>query len=258
MASRTPRIRKLTPPALLAEAVRELKSLGSPARAAGAKAYFKKSGPVYFFGASVPQVRALAHRLYNDVREIWTVRDAVAFAGLALRKRENETRSLGIFVLSRFARDYSADLAATIEGWIDAGRCDNWALVDTLSAEVITPLIRRYPVLLPTVTGWHKSPNPWLRRASLVPLVPFARNGEHLAAAYSLVAALMSDAEDLTHKASGWLLREAGTTNPRRLSAFLVRHGSAIPRTTVRYAIEHFPAEDRARLLELTRLPQPV
>jgi hypothetical protein len=48
-------------------------------------------------------------------------------------------------------------------------------------------------------------------------------------------------------------LREAGKTDMPRLKRFLLRHGSAIPRTTLRYAIERFPVAKRAELLQATR-----
>jgi 3-methyladenine DNA glycosylase AlkD len=253
MPTKAIRSRPPTPAALLARTVRELKARGSKTRAAGTRAYFKKDEPVHVHGLAVPEVRALARGLYADIRNDWSVAEAIAFADLAVRKREMETKSVGFFLLSNYAADFPADLAGQIEEWIDEGFCGNWALIDTLAAEVIAPLIRRHPTLLPTITAWHRSTNRWLRRAALVPLVPFARRGEHLTQAYSVVTALFGDAEDLTHKASGWLLREAGTTNPRRLAAFLNAHGPAIPRTTLRYAIEKFPAEDRTRLLAATR-----
>ena len=55
------------------------------------------------------------------------------------------------------------------------------------------------------------------------------------------------------HKAVGWLLREAGKADSGPLEKFLLRHGSKIPRTSVRYAIERFPKKERQRLLEATR-----
>ena len=55
------------------------------------------------------------------------------------------------------------------------------------------------------------------------------------------------------HKALGWLLREAGKTDMKRLRQFLLKHGPTIPRTTLRYAIERFPAKERAELLQKTR-----
>ncbi len=55
------------------------------------------------------------------------------------------------------------------------------------------------------------------------------------------------------HKAVGWLLREAGKTDMARLEKYLLSKGPKIPRTTVRYAIERFPKEERKRLLNATR-----
>ena len=67
MSMRTPRRPSTTPAAMLSYAVRELKALGSPERAAGTKAYFKKYEPVHFFGASVPEPSlGCAHTRYSE------------------------------------------------------------------------------------------------------------------------------------------------------------------------------------------------
>jgi 3-methyladenine DNA glycosylase AlkD len=62
--------------------------------------------------------------------------------------------------------------------------------------------------------------------------------------------------DDLIHKATGWLLREAGKTDMPRLEKFLLENGVAIPRTTLRYAIERFPEDKRKRLLTKTKTGQ--
>jgi 3-methyladenine DNA glycosylase AlkD len=95
----------------------------------------------------------------------------------------------------------------------------------------------------------------WVRRAAIVTLVPFARRGRLLDMVYELAQEHFADPEDLMHKAVGWLLREAGKTDLPRLRQFLLRHGPAIPRTTLRYAIERFPVVDRGQLLQVTRPP---
>jgi 3-methyladenine DNA glycosylase AlkD len=75
----------------------------------------------------------------------------------------------------------------------------------------------------------------------------------HLDTVYHLAASLADDEQDLMHKACGWLLREAGKADARRLEQFLLAKRSALPRTTVRYAIERFPEASRRRILVLTR-----
>jgi hypothetical protein len=57
----------------------------------------------------------------------------------------------------------------------------------------------------------------------------------------------------LFHKARGWLLREAGKRDMGRLEKFLLANGPALPRTTLRYAIERFPENKRRQLLLRTR-----
>lgn len=67
---------------------------------------------------------------------------------------------------------------------------------------------------------------------------------------------LHGDPEDLIQKAVGWTLREAGKTDLPRLARYLRANGAAIPRTTLRYAIERFPPGKRAALLKETRRGQ--
>ncbi|HMZ52816.1 MAG TPA: DNA alkylation repair protein, partial [Candidatus Sumerlaeota bacterium] len=59
-----------------------------------------------------------------------------------------------------------------------------------------------------------------------------------------------ADDHDLIHKATGWMLREAGKKDSRALVDFLRTHHARLPRTTLRYAIERFLADRRARMLK--------
>jgi 3-methyladenine DNA glycosylase AlkD len=70
---------------------------------------------------------------------------------------------------------------------------------------------------------------------------------------YGVAETLHPDPHDLIHKAVGWALREAGRVDPKRLERYLRRQGPAIPRTTLRYAIEHMPESKRREVLVATR-----
>ena len=54
---------------------------------------------------------------------------------------------------------------------------------------------------------------------------------------------------DLIHEAAGGWLREAGRQDPERLAGFVEAHAAMMPRTMLRYAIEHFDSEQRQRYL---------
>ena len=70
---------------------------------------------------------------------------------------------------------------------------------------------------------------------------------------YEISKSLFPDDDNLVQKANGWLLRETGKANPSRLESFLLKHGKAIPRTTLGYAIERFDKEKRKHILVVTR-----
>jgi 3-methyladenine DNA glycosylase AlkD len=244
--------------ALLALAKAWFRAHAEPRYAEGARAYFRSWEPVHLYGVRTPAVRAFAADLARSVKASWTVRDALAFAERCTREREMETKFLGWTILGRYAPAFPAGLPATVRRWILAGHCTNWAHIDALAGEVLARWLARYPNRVRTITGWHTSRNPWLRRASVVPLVGAARRGVHLDEAYATVLALRHDPEDLMHKAGGWLLREAGKTDMQRLERFLLQHGPTLPRTTVRYAIERFAPAPRRRLLAETRARRPA
>jgi 3-methyladenine DNA glycosylase AlkD len=72
----------------------------------------------------------------------------------------------------------------------------------------------------------------------------FVRNGK-TASTFRIAEMLLNDPEDLIHKATGWMLREAGKRDLPALRRFLTKHRLSMPRTMLRYAIERFPEKER-------------
>jgi len=235
------------------KSVAMVRAAGDSRVAAGARAYFKSSEHLDFFGVRASRVREIEREVYRAVRSSWAAEDAVLFCDSLIRERELETKFLGILLLSRYARHCDRDLAGIAHGWLCGGFCTNWATTDSLSTLLLAPLLARFPDLLDELRCWTRSKDLWVRRAAAVSLTPLTRRGEHLDAAYAISLSLMNCPEDLIHKAVGWLLRECGKTDMRRLEAFLMAQGSLLPRTALRYAIERFPQERRRRLLEGTK-----
>jgi 3-methyladenine DNA glycosylase AlkD len=230
--------------------VRELHELADPRKAEVAQRFV--ATPIQALGIDTPTLRSLTRVWIQQLKPTWHLREACALCDLLLQQPHIETRAAGILVLGGFSHEFDHNLCRQAERWLNR-YLDNWALVDCLASAVVSPLLQRYPECAAELWRWIKSKCLWTRRAAVVTLVPFARRGEQLGLAYELAEASLGNKEDLMHKAVGWLLREAGKTNPRRLKTFLLRHRGAIPRTTVRYAIERFSASERKRLLKQTR-----
>ena len=241
------------PRQLVADARKQLRSAAVHWPPRRATTFFKPDEDVYTIGLSAPKLRLIERRLYGLIRASWGYAEAVQFADAMLRERHHEGRALGLTVLARFSRDFEAELFTEAHDWLVADLCDNWALTDLLGTKVLAPFLQRFPALAEKLKVWTGSRNLWLRRSALVALVPLARNGQQLALAYSIVTKLQTDKADLIQKAAGWLLRECGSTNPRRLATYLMAHGPQVPRTTLRYAIERFPQAQRDELMERTK-----
>jgi 3-methyladenine DNA glycosylase AlkD len=238
-------------PRQLAERARAtLREAADPRVARSQKKFFKPWEKISLYGIKTPDVKRIERELYAGVRRSWVYSEALAFCDLLMRDRHLESKSVGLLLLGRYYRRFEEDLLGTARGWLEEGLCDNWAVTDDLSTGVLWRLLERFENLAGQFEKWRQSPNLWVRRAGVVVFVKCARKGRHLDRIYRIVTALLPDPHDLIHKACGWLLREAGKTDPRRLEKYLLKHGPAIPRTTLRYAIERFPSSKRRRILQ--------
>ena len=125
---------------------------------------------------------------------------------------------------------------------------NNWDLVDTSAPAIVGGYLKdksRNPLM-----RLAKSKSLWERRIAIVATQHFIRLGE-FEKTLAISRVLLSDNEDLIHKAVGWMLREVGDRDAAPLVRFLDKHGSVMPRTMLRYAIEHFSTEQRKAWLAM-------
>jgi len=124
---------------------------------------------------------------------------------------------------------------------------NNWDLVDCSAPQVVGGYVLDKPrdVLYTLI----RSSSLWERRIALVATQYLIGAGQ-TADTYRLAAEVLDDKEDLIHKASGWMLREAGKrVSEDELLAFLDQYAARMPRTMLRYAIERLDADVRKEYL---------
>ncbi len=225
----------------------DLRSLADPAKAKILSRFFKTGPGEYgagdrFLGVVVPKIRKVvkAHRdaSHPDVLKL-------------LRSAYHEERLTALLILvDQYQRGDAASRKDIFELYLaNTSHINNWDLVDLTAPNIVgDQLYGKGPSLLVRLAG---SDNLWERRIAMLATYNFIRRGESREA-LNIAGLLIHDREDLIHKAVGWMLREVGKRCSRAEEcSFLDKHAAVMPRTMLRYALEHFPAKLRVHYMGL-------
>ena len=125
----------------------------------------------------------------------------------------------------------------------NARKANNWDLVDCSCRDIVGAYLldkadRNILYLL------AESDNLWEQRIAIISTWTFIKYNQY-SDTLALSEKLMQHPHDLMHKAIGWMLREVGKKDRSVLTGFLAKHYKNMPRTAFRYAIEHYPPEER-------------
>ncbi len=193
-----------------------------------------------FIGVRVPATRRIAQKYRN-----LPLADTLAL----LRSSVHEERLLALIILKRKYQEGGQDEQAEIYGtYLDHTRyINNWDLVDA-SAEHIVGAYLKNRSREPLHALAH-SESIWERRIAIMSTFHFIKNNE-FDQTIRIAEILVSDSEDLIHKAVGWMLREVGKRDRDKEEFFLKKHYRSMPRTMLRYAIEKFPENLRQQYLQ--------
>lgn len=144
---------------------------------------------------------------------------------------------------------YRKNSEAIIRLYLDnLDHINNWDLVDCFASHLIGRwcLEEHDEGILHDL---NQSKDLWRRRISLVAYLAFYRKGV-LGNSLENIDNRIEDSEDLMHKACGWMLREIySKVDKHVVESYLIDNYSRMSRTTIRYAIEHMPEDQRLRYL---------
>ena len=196
-----------------------------------------------FIGVRVPQTRLVAKKFQNiSLQEMEKL----------LESQIHEIRlCVSIIMTERYkkARKDPAERQALLHLYLRrSDRINNWDIVDTSCRDIVGQYVLDNPEKSDLLRKLAKSKDLWERRIAMVSTLQLVRANQ-LDLPFELAEMLLGDHHDLMHKAVGWVLRSAGDKDPQRLRDFLNAHITSIPRTALRYAIEHFDTEERQYFL---------
>jgi 3-methyladenine DNA glycosylase AlkD len=222
-----------------------LQGIGTKERAEVSQRFFKTGPGEYgegdiFIGVTVPELRQLA-TAYQAI----TLREVTQL----LRSTIHEERLLALLILVRaYARGDEHTQKRIYDLYLgDTRHINNWDLVDASAEHIVGAFLlgkSKKPL-----SALAQSKDLWERRIAIMATFHFIKRGK-FAETLKIARILLSDKEDLIHKAVGWMLREVGKRHLQSEERFLKERYKKMPRTMLRYAIERLPESKRQRYLK--------
>jgi 3-methyladenine DNA glycosylase AlkD len=230
--------------------IRKLKTFRSPEEREKILRYFKSGEGEYgagdeFIGVRMGHVFALAKEFIEmQPAEIEKL----------LESSIHEARAGALSIMGKQAtskKTSEARLKELYELYIRRhDRVNNWDLVDLGALYVVGPYLFNKP--RDVLYKLARSKNTFERRTAIVSTGPFIKRGD-VDDTFKIAEILLHDEQDLVHKGTGWMLRAAGAVDREKLLGFLDQHAATMPRTTLRYAIEHLDKTQREHYLGLKK-----
>ena len=229
----------------------EILSHQNPSLVPGLSRFFKTAPGGYgygdkFLGIKVPTIR-------EAVKECW---NETTFEDLqeCVSSEYHEMRMAGLLALVQVFKHAKKDKALQqqcVDFYLaNTQSINNWDLVDLSCYELLgTWLLDKDRTLLYNLA--KDGTTIWEQRIGMVSTMQFIRYGQ-LDDTFNIAEIFLAKPQplhDLLQKAVGWLLREAGKRNEKRLKDWLSTRYKTMPRTMLRYAIEKFPEEERKLFL---------
>lgn len=195
-----------------------------------------------FLGIRVPNTRAITKKYYKDL--------SVADFETLLTSKWHEVRLAGLVAMQlQFVRASESAKTEIYNLYLkNIGKgINNWDLVDVTCAHIVGPYLinKNRDELYELAKGGL-----WQKRVAIISTFAFLRNGDP-GDTYKLAEILIYEQHDLLHKAVGWSLREMGKMDITLLEKFLDQYAATMPRTTLRYAIEKLPTQQKNHYMKL-------
>lgn len=195
-----------------------------------------------FCGLTVPQSRTIAQK-YHEL----SLADTLSL----LQSKIHEERLIALLIMvSKFQKGDDSIKEEMYEAYLkNTQHINNWDLVDLSADKIVGEYLKTHDRKI--LTQLARSKNIWERRISMIATFQLIKDLKEYKDTFTIADILLQDKHDLIQKAVGWMLREVGKRVSReKEEEFLKTRYRQMPRTMLRYAIEHFPEEKRKSYLK--------
>jgi 3-methyladenine DNA glycosylase AlkD len=227
--------------------IQEILSVANPEKAQFLQGFFKTGKGEYaegdvMLGVVVPLTRNIVKRSSKlPLNEIQILIDS----------KYHEVRLAGfLFLVKQFKKAKEEERKEIFDFYLkNAHKANNWDLVDITCRDIIGLYLLDKEEGRGVLHRLAERNNLWEQRIAIVSTWTFIKY-KQFTDTLVIAEKLLNHKHDLMHKAVGWMLREVGKKDKAVLVDFLEKHHKKMPRTSLRYAIEHFSTEERSYFMK--------
>jgi 3-methyladenine DNA glycosylase AlkD len=192
------------------------------------------------WGIKVPKIRQVAKTYrYMVLTEIATL----------IKNPVHEIRLCALLIMvEQFKTSIQLEKQAIVDLYLSNTQyINNWDLVDASCYNILGKFLIDKPRDI--LYQLARSKNMWEQRIAIVSTFVFIHN-QDFKDTLAIAKILLKHSHDLIHKATGWMLREVSKYDEHCMLNFVKTHYKKIPRTTLCYAIEKLPEQNRKDILK--------
>jgi hypothetical protein len=238
---------------LYSEIVAELENRTDPRSVQKEMYYHKKVGPNFkAYGISGPELVEMQKR-YRKVFERLSFDERTELSKRFFESGYGGQMSFGVALLKLNVKEMRPNDFCVLE---TVGDClNNWGSVDAFCAEVLQPLLSKFPSeVLQLLRRWNGAESLWKRRASVVVFTRrVGASGRFTDEALEFCDRLVWDEEDYVRKGVGWALKDVMRGDKEKVLEYVkgLRRKKVSAVITL-YAIRDLKGKERRAVLSIS------
>ncbi len=229
---------------------KELKLISNKNKAETLQRFFKTGKGQYgegdkFLGVMVPKQREIVKKYFKEI-------DLKEIKKLLFSVYHEERLVALLLLVKKFEKGDSLEKKEIYNFYLkNTKQINNWDLVDLTAPNIVGVYSFKNDKRI--VYKLIKSHDLWERRIGVLATFHYLKQGSS-EEILTIAKKLLTDDQDLIHKAVGWMLRELGKrVSEKELLKFLDVYAELMPRVMLRYAIERLPENTRKKYLKIKK-----
>lgn len=206
--------------------------------------YFREGYDAY--GVDGQLLTNEAKRIYSEHVNTLGFEGFMDLCDLLMQSGKYEESGLALRLVNLFKKEFSRSTFDRVGVWLE-GKVINWAVCDSICADILSPMLAASIVTLDDFGPWRESSDRWKRRAVPVSMLILLKKPFVPQVLLDFIRPMMMDRERVVHQGLGWFLREIWKKSPAETEAFLMEWKDTAARLIFQYATEKMTREQKAR-----------